>query len=173
MKITTANFDVNYESGDRSLMRDGASLVRAKWGVTLDAGFQVLPNVLLRNQYRLGLNATDVVVLAHLNMHWWYPERLPFPGPKIMAARMGATVRTVQRSLRRLQKLKFIKSVRQRPGIATAFDLSGLCEELGRYAIHDPAFHRRSAAHHPALQQLPINLGIRDVTLDDEIPFDR
>jgi hypothetical protein len=46
------------------------SELEAKWGESLKAGYQVLPNSLIRGQHLLGLTAVDVVVIANLNQAW-------------------------------------------------------------------------------------------------------
>ena len=51
----------------------------AKWGESARAGFQILPDVLFKNQDGLGLSAVDLVVLTNLTLHWWYSDRKPFP----------------------------------------------------------------------------------------------
>lgn len=66
--------------GNRSREQDSApekSALVEKWGSALNAGFQVVPNVLLRAQSRLNLDAVDVVILLNLNLHWWQKDSLP------------------------------------------------------------------------------------------------
>ncbi|MGB4106564.1 MAG: hypothetical protein WBK55_02055 [Alphaproteobacteria bacterium] len=43
----------------------------AKWGEAANAGFQILPDVLLKHQKDLDLNPTDLVVLINLTSYWW------------------------------------------------------------------------------------------------------
>jgi hypothetical protein len=116
-----------------------------KWGDGLNAGFQLLPDVLLKNQHKLGLTSTDLVVLINLTMQWWYPERHPFPKTATIARRMGASSRTVQRSLTRLEKLGLVQKVRS-PSLESrrAFDPSGLVERVSLLARHDPGYRDRS-----------------------------
>ncbi|WP_408903700.1 hypothetical protein [Paeniroseomonas aquatica] len=80
------------------------TLAAAKWGDALDAGFQIIPNVLVRGQAKLGLDALDVVILLNVNMHWWQPEDLPYPQPRVIASRMGVSIRTVERRLEVLEQ---------------------------------------------------------------------
>jgi hypothetical protein len=96
------------------------------------------------NQHKLGLSATDLVVLINLTMQWWYRDRLPFPKSATIAKRMGASVRTVQRSLNRLEKLALVEKIPL--GQRRAFDPSALVERLIFIAQHDPAFRLRLRA---------------------------
>src|SRR6266436_3610487 len=83
--------------------------IREKWGEALDAGFQVIPNVLIRAQSRLGLDALDVVVLLNLTAHWWTKEARPFISAAHIAKRMNVSTRTVERHLKKLEGRDFIK----------------------------------------------------------------
>ena len=89
------------------------SPVYAKYGEAVAAGFQAVPNVLLKNQDSLGLTPTNLVVLLNVLMHWWYPEQMPFPRSTTIAQRMGLSPRAVQRALQQLQKLELL--TRERP----------------------------------------------------------
>ena len=88
---------------------------RDKWGQTLDhsSGFQIVPNLLLAEQNRLGLSSTDLVVLLHLNRYWWTRDQNPFPSSAWIATQMGLRVRSVERHLKRLEEEKLIQ--RQAP----------------------------------------------------------
>jgi hypothetical protein len=142
--LDPGSHDVSDNSLPVGLEDRSGSAPYQKWGESLDAGFQILPDVLLKNQHKLGLSATDLVVLINLTMQWWYRERLPFPKSATIAKRMGASVRTVQRSLNRLEKLALVGKVPldQR----RAFDPSALVERLIVIAQHDPAFQPRLRA---------------------------
>lgn len=118
---------------------------REKWGDAIDAGFQVLPDALLKYQFALELTPIDLVVVINLTLHWWYADSLPFPTTVTIARRMGASPRTVQRSLQRIEELGLIKKVR-RKGQRTAFDLSPLATRLKKLARSDPSFRGRPRA---------------------------
>ena len=122
---------------------DGLPSTR-KWGDAANAGFQILPDILLKQQKRLGLSPTELVVLINLTMHWWYEQQMPFPRSTI-ARRMGLDVRTVQRAMNRLQTMRLIekKKVRVKDTELTVFDLSGLVKELEPYARQDPGYRAR------------------------------
>jgi predicted transcriptional regulator len=119
---------------------------RSRWGEALDAGFQVVPDVLLRKQQELGLTPTDVVVLLNLTLHWWYQESSkPCPKTSSIALRMGVDTRTVQRSFKKLEDLGFLKRVkahRNKHGkaIPRAFDMSQLVHKMKLAAKNDKFF---------------------------------
>jgi predicted transcriptional regulator len=85
-----------------------AGIVQKKWGEALSAGFQVVPNILIRDQNRLGLDALDVVILLNLTAHWWEQDNKPFISPALIGKRMNVTTRTVERHLRKLEDRQFI-----------------------------------------------------------------
>jgi hypothetical protein len=73
--------------------------VRDKWDVVTDPGFLALPYVLLLHQFALGLSSENLNVLLHVLAHWHSKGRMPYPHSNTIAKRMGASQRTVQRSL--------------------------------------------------------------------------
>ena len=82
---------------------------RDKWGRSLDhSGFQIVPNLLLMAQNRLGLSPTDLVVLLHLNRYWWRRDQDPFPSSAGIARRMGLHPRSVERHMKRLEEKNLI-----------------------------------------------------------------
>ena len=114
---------------------------QAKWGNAIKAGYQVLPDALLRGQRLLKLTATDIVVIANLNQAaWWYSDRLPYLQPHTIAKRMGVSERSVQRSLSRLREKKLLRQVRERQQDGTVryyHYLSGLRAQLEQLARRD------------------------------------
>lgn len=113
----------------------------AKWGSAVSSGrngYQVLPDILLRSQRQLDLDATDVLVLINITLHWWEPERWPHPRPGAIAKRMGVTVRTVERHILRLCERGLVEwmpweSNGDGPSIRR-FNLQGLVEKLEELA---------------------------------------
>ena len=87
-------------------LRATHSLV-AKWGDAIGAGsgFVAVPVTLLRMQSKLGLTATDMMVLVNLLAHWWNPQAAVFPRTTTIAQRMNVNERTIQRSMKRLVRL--------------------------------------------------------------------
>lgn len=116
-----------------SILESSGKFARKKWGESLDAGFQIIPDVLFRCQKILGLHPLDVVILLNITTHWWGKDDLPHPRPSVIARRMGVTTRTVERRLSRLQNDGFLvrlHSARKKGRAVRRFDLSGLVEKL-------------------------------------------
>jgi hypothetical protein len=133
------------------------SAVSEKWGSALSAGFQVVPNVLLRAQSRLGLDAVDTIILLNINLHWWQKDSLPYPPPALIANRMGVSRRTVERRIFRLQKdgwLKRLPAPEGGEGIKIRkYDLTGLVERLRSAAVTGLGQRSRRGRRGPASVQ--------------------
>ncbi|WP_292414513.1 helix-turn-helix domain-containing protein [Mesorhizobium sp.] len=129
------------------------ALSSAKWKEAGKAGFQLLPDVLLKKQSALELSATDLVVLINVTMHWWYAEQRPFPRASVIASRMGVEPRTVQRSMKRLTELGLLRKEIENKGTERereVCDLSGLVDRLDRLAQTDPDYLARTHAKETA-----------------------
>lgn len=137
MQLNSTNKNSN------SQVNTAASEPDAKWGNAIKAGYQVLPDALIRGQHLLKLSAVDLVVIANLNQAWWFKERRPYLQPLTIAKRMGVSERTVQRSLSRMRDLGYLTQERelQEDGTIRYFhDLSGLRATLERLAQRDINF---------------------------------
>jgi len=118
----------------------------AKWGPAAIAGWQPLPDVLLKNQHKLDLTPTELVVLINVLSFWWYVEELPFPRISTLAKRMNVTDRTVQRCLKQLIQKGLLtrKSDIGKDGeMRDVLDPDGLVSALKKLAVDDPAFRHR------------------------------
>lgn len=110
------------------------SEITTKWGRSIDeAGFQQVPDVLIRAQSKLGLDALSLVILLNLTMHWWEKDNLPWPRPSVIAKRIGVSTRTVERKISEMTAKGLIERL---PSEKTdritirRFDLSGLIKQL-------------------------------------------
>ncbi|WP_269388255.1 helix-turn-helix domain-containing protein [Hoeflea alexandrii] len=110
-----------------------------KWKEASLAGFQILPDVLLKKQADLGLSALDMLVLINILQFWWYRDKRPFPRATTLARRMGVTTRTIQRSLQTLTNRGLLRreKVTGDGKEKVEYDLEGLVERLRAYAIKD------------------------------------
>lgn len=116
-------------------MEELESDVYERWGEAMAGGYQILPNQLLRLQHKLGLSSNQIVILLNLSMHWWKKKDLPFPGPSIMARRMGVSRRTVERQLKELCDMELIEKKplhknKRANGFTMGYDLGGLVARL-------------------------------------------
>lgn len=66
-------------------------------------GYTGLPNILLRGQQRLGINATQFNIIAQLLSYWIHPERPPFPSKRELAKRIGITEQTLRINIKALE----------------------------------------------------------------------
>ena len=112
-----------------------------KWGKAVsggETGFHVVPDVLVRGQKELNITTTEMVVLLNLLMHWWDAKKWPHPRPSVIAKRMGVSVRTVERTIKSLEKKGLVQrlpSMKTEKGIfVRAYDLSGLVEAVQKLA---------------------------------------
>lgn len=110
--------------------------IAERWGPAVDAGFVAVPNALVRAQDKLGLSPTDLVVLLNILMHWWHRDRRPTPRSTAIAKRSGIGHRTVQRSLKKLEKTGLLQRVRVAKD-RTEYSLDGLRDQLAIQARSD------------------------------------
>ena len=124
---------------DDSLLTEGPAIVqyladlKPEAGLIPASGFTPLPNALIHSQAALGLSANDFVVALNLVSHWWYRKRVSFPGTTLISKRTGLGIRTIQRSLNRLEKRGLIKAVRRGSG-GIGYDFEGLIAATERMA---------------------------------------
>jgi DNA-binding MarR family transcriptional regulator len=110
-----------------------------KWTRPLmNAGWLTVPDVLLRYQRELGLDAVDVNILFHLARYWWYVNNLPHPSKRTIAERMSVDPSTVRRHIAKMEKRGLIKR-NARYGAdkrreANDYDFSGIIKEATPFA---------------------------------------
>jgi DNA-binding transcriptional regulator YhcF (GntR family) len=81
-----------------------------KWTPTLmEAGWTVLPSIILEKQNALGLDAIDVNILLQLARYWWYPDNPPHPSKASIAKCIGVDPSTVRRHIARMEADGFIR----------------------------------------------------------------
>ena len=118
-----------------------------KWGTSLISdGFTIIPNAIIENQAKLGLEAIDFAIIAVLAKHWWKSDDLPFPSKKKIAASLGVDPRTIQRHLATLVEGKILtRSTRTYVNGGTntnAYGLGPLIAKAEPYAEEDLAARR-------------------------------
>lgn len=111
--------------------------IRKRWAGAVtggETGFVAVPSLLLRSQARLGLTCVEVVVLTNILMHWWHRSEWPYPRLSVIANRMAASSRTVQRAVQNLEDKGLVKRLPSESlttgRVVRRFDLSGLVKRL-------------------------------------------
>jgi len=120
--------------------REGLRRNEQKWTVTLlNAGWSMIPNIILERQKALGLDAKDVNILLHLVRHWWYAEQLPYPSKRTIAECMGISPDTVRRRIKKMEAAGYIRRQKRsdpRCGQqSNCYDISGLIRECQPFAL--------------------------------------
>ena len=112
-----------------------------KWSPALmEAGWTVLPSIILEKQQALGLDAVDVNILLHLARHWWYSDRPPFPSKATIAECMNISSSTVQRHIAQMERDGLInREYRYKPNKGgqdtNAYHFAGLIKEATPFAL--------------------------------------
>ncbi|MGU5559760.1 helix-turn-helix domain-containing protein [Aeromonas caviae] len=107
-----------------------------KWGNdALLMGWTAIPTSLFFLQSSLSISPIAFNVLLNLLAHWWKTHEWPHPSQENLAARIGVSVRTVQRGLFELEDrgvLMKIKTSRDHPKYKgrNIYDLSKLVDTL-------------------------------------------
>ncbi|MDO9419966.1 MAG: helix-turn-helix domain-containing protein [Herminiimonas sp.] len=117
-------------------MQIAKSTVTEKWGSALDAGYVVVPNVLLLKQHDLGLSDSEVLVLLHVFMAWREKDKLPFPSPATLAKRIGVNPRTVQRHLAAIADKGLMVRIKDGEDGIRKYDPTALVTKLKALAPH-------------------------------------
>lgn len=117
----------------------------SKWGKDLiDSGWTALPNVIFQNQKELGLKPLDVLILLHLSSYWRIAGQPPRPSKGSIAASVDVDPRTVQRSIKKMEDLGYVKRIAQKGteknNLPNEYDLTGLLktpkvQELAKIVI--------------------------------------
>lgn len=126
-----ADLDPLRDETDLVLLKQ--SRVEDRFGEAGKAGWAPIPDVLLLNQKRLGINSADLNVLMNMLLHFYRPGEMPFVRPNVIAKRMGVEERTVQRAIARLRRIGLIRKGKHANGHIT-HDLTPLLERLQPFA---------------------------------------
>jgi DNA-binding Lrp family transcriptional regulator len=112
-----------------------------KWTAPLmDAGWTVLPSIILEKQRALGLDPIDVNILLQLARHWWYNDNLPHPSKTTLAECMGVDPSTVRRRIAQMERSGFIRRVTRYDAkhggqTSNAYEFEGLITAATPFAV--------------------------------------
>jgi predicted DNA-binding WGR domain protein len=81
-----------------------------KWStVLMEAGWTVLPSIILEKQHALGLDPIDINILLQLARYWWYSDNPPHPSKASIAQCLNIDPSTVRRHIARMEADGFIR----------------------------------------------------------------
>ena len=84
----------------------------AKWSPELmDAGWTVVPSIILEKQDALGLDPIDVNILLQLARYWWFADKPPCPSKATIAKCLRVSPSTVRRHIAAMESSGFIRRV--------------------------------------------------------------
>jgi len=126
-------------------LSDEDSVAVKKFGEAAKAGFQVVPDILLKSQKKLGISHVEMVVLLNILMHWWTPGQNPYPRASTIAKRMKSSQRTVQRAIASLEDKVILRKVEVQG--KTTFDPSPLVSKLEGLVKEDFHYQYRRDLH--------------------------
>jgi predicted transcriptional regulator len=122
----------------------------AKWGKpNIDAGWTCIPNILVRRQKTLGLDALDLNILLHLLTYWWEDDNHPHPSKETLAKAIGVSASTIQRRIRAMEQGGLLQRIQRRKADdrseTNLYDLTPLREILEPHA--ELELKERKASH--------------------------
>ncbi|WP_262033711.1 helix-turn-helix domain-containing protein [Serratia liquefaciens] len=110
--------------------------ILAIWGRSiLGSGWTSIPNELLKNQAKLGMSNTELVLVIHLVSFIHNAEARVFPSIKLLSERMSQDRRTIQRTLGKLVeqdilRIKVRSTGKNDKGMTNIYDLTPLMLKL-------------------------------------------
>lgn len=120
-----------------------------KWGEKqIEAGFTVIPSILITRQKALGLDAVDLNILLHIVVRWWAADNHAYPSKKLIADSMGIDVSTVRRRVARMENeglLQREKRFVERAQTSNKYDLTKLVSSLAPFAEEELQSRREKA----------------------------
>lgn len=112
-----------------------------KWTAPLmDAGWTVLPSIILEKQHALGLDPVDVNILLQLAKHWWFVDKLPYPAKTTLAELMNVDPSTVRRHISGMVAAGLVKripryDVKHKGQTSNAYEFDGLIKAATPFAL--------------------------------------
>lgn len=142
-------------------------VLEAKWGKTLiAAGFTALPDVIFQYQKALKLKPLDILILLHLASYWWKPNENPWPAKGTIADALDVDPRTVQRSIKKMEELGYIKRIERKAkagdNLSNEYDLRGLVKAAKTHAEEKIALKAKRAAEDKSRRATPTTFALID-----------
>jgi DNA-binding MarR family transcriptional regulator len=104
-----------------------------KWSTAIeDAGFTMVPNLLIKHQSDLGVTDPEIAVLvAILSFRW--TNAMPYPSASKLGEYTGKSTNSVRDKTRSLENKGLIKRI-HRQGTSNEYDITPLIKRLDIYA---------------------------------------
>lgn len=103
-----------------------------KWSPQLQSdGFTTIPNTLIKNQARLGITDSEMVIIMSLVSFRWN-QQMPYPSVATLSTFTGKTTGAIRNNLRNLEKKGIIRRI-YREGQTNKYDLLPLINKLNSY----------------------------------------
>lgn len=106
------------------------------WGECIGEGWAAIPKILMDNQSKLKINSTEMCIIMHLIYHQWEKNKPSFPSKKMIAEKIGVTIKTIQANTRSLECKKLIKREARKTADggfgSNYYHLNGLREALDK-----------------------------------------
>jgi DNA-binding transcriptional ArsR family regulator len=142
--------------GDRWLVNARRATGSAKTNVNGEKsfgpwlGWVAVPTVVLKYQDELKLDGVDLRLILQLVRHWWYKDRDPFPSIGELPRCLSVSRSTVQRRLKRLTKLGYIKATERYDSkhsgqTSNNYELLGLAMAAAKFADREIAEREKAA----------------------------
>lgn len=121
---------------------EGKKELTKKWGSDIMAlGFTAVPDILLKRMGKLNLTSTEFVVMVQVMSFWWFADNKPFPSKRKIAAAIGCSEKTVQKTMARLEKLGFVTRIERRKDAdrndSNIYDFAPLIAQLAPMAAEE------------------------------------
>jgi DNA-binding MarR family transcriptional regulator len=120
-----------------------------KWGTPLiAAGYGAVPNVIVQRHTQLGMTPTELALYLVLASFWWRKGERPFPSILELSKAMGMNPRNIQRRLRRMQEVGFIRihkrKTRHGGNKSNEYDLTPLIKAATKLAVEEIARRKKA-----------------------------
>ena len=113
--VNAKDADVSSVADSPATPKESKRVLERKWGKSnIAAGWTCIPNILIKRQITLGLDAIDLNILLHLLTYWWEDENHPHPSKSTLAKAMGVHASTIQKRIRAMEAGGLLKRVERR-----------------------------------------------------------
>lgn len=122
--------------------------------------------MIFQYQKALKLKPLDILILLHLASYWWKPNENPWPAKGTIADALDVDPRTVQRSIKKMEELGYIKRIERKAkagdNLSNEYDLRGLVKAAKTHAEEKIALKAKRAAEDKSRRATPTTFALID-----------